>query len=38
MSLLAETRITRVVGSLAVVSGGREGPAVKEGGQKEGDA
>lgn len=37
MSVLAEMRITRVVGSRAVVSGGREGPTVKEGKRKEGD-
>lgn len=36
MSVLAEMQITRMVGSPAVASGGREGRTVKEGRQKEG--
>lgn len=37
MSVLAEMRITRVVGSRAVVPGGRGGPIMQEGKRKEGD-
>lgn len=36
MSVLAEMQITRMVGSPAVASGGREGRTVKKGRQKEG--